>query len=172
MDWIRNSWAVGRQWQILGGLGKAPEQLNLVFLFLPTFSLWSSLRKSVEECYTSCQSGGQEGSRAIRFSLPRGTFWALPVASWGDTCSMFTAFPRHELWWRLCYPSSWKSMWADPFLSNEIQIHNWRAFRGIGCEEWCHFPGASKLGSRRWSFYWYLAIQTAAAEHNYPGTRF
>lgn len=33
MDWIRSSWAMGRQWHILGGPGKAPEEFNLVFLF-------------------------------------------------------------------------------------------------------------------------------------------
>lgn len=101
MDWIRSSWAMGRQWHILGGPGKAPEEFNLVFLFLPTFSFRSSVSMSLEECCTYSQSVGQEGSRAIRLSLPRGTFWALPVASWGDTCSMFIAFPQQK-WTELC----------------------------------------------------------------------
>lgn len=101
MDWIRSSWAMGRQWHILGGPGKAPEEFNLVFLFLPTFSFRSSVSMSLEECCTYSQSAGQEGSRTIRLSLPRGTFWALPVASWGDTCSMFIAFPQQK-WTELC----------------------------------------------------------------------
>lgn len=126
MDWIRSSWAVRRRWHILGGPGKAPGEFNLVFLLLPTFSLRSSLWKSFEECCTYSQSTGQEGSRAIRSSPLRGTFWALPVASWGDTCSTSIAFPQQkwaELWWRLCYPSNRKSMGkANLSPSSEIQI--------------------------------------------------
>lgn len=117
---------------------------------------------SLEECCTYSQSAGQEGSRAIRLSLPRGTFWALPVASWGDTCSMFIAFPQQK-WTELCeghaYHSSRNSMEAGSSLSSEIQIHYWGAFRDMGCEEWCNFPGASKLGSGRGRFYWYLAFR-------------
>lgn len=103
---------------------KLQENLIWYFSFFQPFPLEVPSENRLKNVVLTLSR--QDRSRAITSSPLRGTFWALPVASWGDTCSTSIAFPQQkwaELWWRLCYPSSRKSVGkADLFPSSEIQI--------------------------------------------------
>lgn len=71
---------------------KLQENLIWYFSFLP-FPLKVLSEKSLEDCSIYSPLAGQEGSRAIGSTLPKGMFWALLWASWLDASCVFLAFP-------------------------------------------------------------------------------